>query len=153
MYTSHFRCLAVISIHGKGYGGKSRIQIKSGVPRAAGCQWGLPSGNSCSQADPKCIALHSLGSGQWGQEGGLHIPLPRLALERSLQSRLHQWEHNMTIPMVLSIIWQDRRMPTTTLHIGIYNWTLYFQETTWSSRRWVIHISIRWCSQVWCTRD
>ena len=40
-----------------------------------------------SLSDPKCIALHSLGSGKWGREGrrvvwvayGLHIPLPRLA--------------------------------------------------------------------------
>ena len=35
-------------------------------------------------------------------------------LEKSLQSRLHRWEHNMTRPIALSIIWQDRRMPTTT---------------------------------------
>ena len=30
------------------------------LTQAAGCQWWLPSGNCCSQADPKCIALHSL---------------------------------------------------------------------------------------------
>ena len=33
------------------------------------------------------------------------------ALERSLQSRLHRWEHNMTRPIALSIIWQNRRVP------------------------------------------
>ena len=100
-------------------------EYKSGVewvPQAAGCQWWLPSSNSCSRADLECIALHSLGSGQWGREGGPccvgsarppYTFAQASALERSLQSRLYQWEHNMTRPMALSIIWQDRRMPTT----------------------------------------
>lgn len=43
---------------------KSRIQIRSGVPQAAGRQWYLPSGIRCSQADPKwndpCIPLDAV---------------------------------------------------------------------------------------------